>query len=220
MDNSKDSLIVLSGGMDSVSMLYEYAPRIALAVSFNYGSNHNVRELECAARNCALLGIEHIVIPLDFMHKYYVSSLLEGAGSIPDGDYAHGNLTSTVVPFRNGVMLSVACGLAASRGLNSVMIANHGGDHEIYPDCRPEFIQAMSLAMTLGTYEKTAVFAPYTSISKSEIARRGAAAGVDFSLTYSCYRGGEIHCGTCATCRERRQAFADAGIPDPTVYRE
>lgn len=214
----KDCIIVLSGGMDSVSLLHEYKDQIAVAVSFDYGANHNAREIPCAAENCRRLGIEHIVIPLSFMGKYFESSLLSGGDAIPEGHYADDNMRSTVVPFRNGIMLSVACGLAESRGLKRVMIANHGGDHAIYPDCRNGFISAMSQAMSEGTYDHVEIFAPYTQISKSEIARRGYEAGVDFSLTYSCYKGGEEHCGKCGTCVERKEAFAEAGIPDPTHY--
>ena len=121
----------------------------------------------------------------------------------------------TVVPFRNGIMLSIAAGLAESRGLTQVMIANHGGDHAVYPDCRPGFIAAMDRAVSEGTYADVHIFAPYTSMTKADIARRGRSLGVDYSLTYSCYRGGAHHCGRCATCRERREALIAAGYePD------
>lgn len=215
---TKDSLIVLSGGMDSVSLLYVRRETIALAVTFDYGSNHAGREIAMARENCRRLGIEHLVIPLDFMAKYFKSALLEGADAIPDADYATENMTATVVPFRNGIMLSIAAGIAESRGLKRVLIANHSGDHTIYPDCRPGFISAMSEATRRGTYPGIVVDAPFTNLTKAEIARQGSAAGADFSLTYSCYKGGEHHCGKCATCRERRQAFVDAELPDPTVY--
>ncbi len=214
----KDSIAVLSGGMDSVTMLHEFKDRIALAVTFDYGSNHNAREAECAARQCGLLGIEHIIIPLDFMGKYFRSSLLEGADSIPEGHYEDENMKSTVVPFRNGIMLAVACGLAESRGLKCVMLANHGGDHAIYPDCRAGFVKAMGKAMEEGTYDGVTLFAPYTDITKGDIAMRGKKLGVDYSLTYSCYKGGEKHCGRCGTCVERKEAMAFAGIDDPTEY--
>ncbi len=217
---SKDSILVLSGGMDSTTMLYEYASEIALAVSFNYGSNHNAREIDCAAENCRRLGIEHIVIPLDFMSRYFQSSLLEGASAIPEGHYAADNMKSTVVPFRNGIMLSVAAGLAESRGLKHVMIANHAGDHTIYPDCRPEFINAMNQAIRTGTFKDVDLVAPYTDITKTQIARRGKEFGLDFSLTYSCYKGGERHCGKCGTCVERKEALREAGIEDPTLYED
>lgn len=216
----KDSVIILSGGMDSVTLLHDHKERIALALTFDYGSNHNKRETEYAKWHCKELGIEHIVIPLDFIHQYFKSSLLEGAQAIPEGHYAADNMKSTVVPFRNGIMLSVACGIAESRGLKQVYIANHAGDHAIYPDCREQFIQAMSRAMEQGTYEGITICAPYTNITKTDIARRGKELGVDYTKTYSCYKGGEKHCGRCGTCVERKEALRDAGIEDKTEYEE
>lgn len=216
---AKDSVIILSGGMDSVTLLHYQKSRIALAVSFDYGSNHNAREIECAKWQCKVLGIEHIVIPLEFMSRYFKSSLLSGADDIPKGEYDVENMKSTVVPFRNGIMLSVACGMAESRGLKYVMMANHGGDHSIYPDCRPDFTKAMSEAMRYGTYEGVTLLDPFTFKTKSDIAVIGKELGIDYSHTYSCYCGEEIHCGECGTCRERKKAFADAGISDPTSYK-
>ncbi len=214
----KDSLIVLSGGMDSVTMLHEYKDEIDLAVNFSYGSNHNARELECARQHCRELGIELLEIDLSFIGKYFHSSLLEGADAIPEGDYDFDNMKSTVVPFRNGIMLSAAAGLAESHGLKYVMIANHAGDHALYPDCRGSFIDAMSRAISEGTYEGITIKAPYTYLSKTDIAVRGKRLGVDYATTYSCYKGGEHHCGRCGTCLERRKALAEAGIEDKTVY--
>ena len=214
----KNALLVLSGGMDSTTLLYERASEIALAVSFDYGSNHNVREIPFAKFHCEKLGIEHITIPLKFMHDYFKSSLLSGADAIPEGNYADENMKSTVVPFRNGIMLSVAAGLAESRGLSKVMMANHFGDHDIYPDCRKEFVDAMSQAMAAGTYANITIDAPYTLISKADIARKGKSLGVDYGQTWSCYKGGKVHCGKCATCLERKAALAEAGIEDTTEY--
>ena len=214
----KDSLIILSGGMDSVTMLHDFCNDIALAVTFDYGSNHNKREAACAAYHCQLLGIKHILIPLDFMGKYFKSSLLEGAEAIPEGHYASENMKSTVVPFRNGIMLAIACGIAESNGLKHVMMSNHSGDHAIYPDCRQEFVDAMTAAMTAGPYEHIDLVAPYTAISKTDIARIGKRLGIDYSTTYSCYKGGEHHCGKCGTCVERKEALRDAGIDDNTIY--
>lgn len=198
--------------MDSVTMLHEYRDSIAAAVTFQYGSNHNMREARCARINCEMLGIEWIEIDLSFMARHFNSSLLQGADAIPEGHYEDENMRSTVVPFRNGIMLAVAAGLAESRELHGVMIANHSGDHAIYPDCRPEFIRSMGAAIADGTYEHLELFAPYTSYSKGEIALRGKNLGVDYSLTYSCYKGGEKHCGKCGTCIERAEALAYAGI--------
>lgn len=214
----KDSIIIYSGGLDSTTLLYDEKERIALAVTFNYGSNHAEREIACARHHCELLAVEHLVIDLAFMKDYFNSSLLSGADDIPSGNYNEANMKSTVVPFRNGIMLSVACGLAEDRGLKRVLIANHSGDHAIYPDCTPGFIANMDGAMTAGTYNGVRLVAPYTNISKADIVRRGAELGIDFGCTYSCYRGTEQHCGTCGTCTERREAFREAGIPDPTQY--
>ena len=214
----KNALLVLSGGMDSTTLLYEQAEEIALAVSFDYGSNHNGKEIPFAKLHCEKLGIPHITIPLKFMHDYFKSSLLEGADAIPEGSYADANMKSTVVPFRNGIMLSVAAGLAESRDLTKVMMANHFGDHDIYPDCREEFVNNMSAAISAGTYARITIDAPYTNISKADIARKGKSLGIDYRETWSCYKGGQVHCGKCATCLERKAALAEAGITDNTEY--
>lgn len=211
------AVLIYSGGLDSTTLLYEYKDSIALAVSFDYGSKHNARELACAAENCRRLGVKHLVIPLEFMGKYFKSSLLEGGGDIPEGSYADENMKSTVVPFRNGIMLAIAAGLAESYGLDAVMLANHGGDHAIYPDCRPEFIDSMAAAVEAGTYNGVKVISPYCNITKRDIALRGKAIGIDYSLTYSCYKGGEKHCGKCGTCVERKEALEGF---DPTEYLE
>ena len=133
----KDAVIILSGGMDSTTMLYEFHDEIALAITFDYGSLQNKREQKFADMHCKKLGIKHIIIPLEFMGKYFKSSLLMSPDDIPEGRYDDENMRSTVVPFRNGIMLAVACGMAESNGLKRVMMANHAGDHAIYPDCRP-----------------------------------------------------------------------------------
>ena len=198
----KDSVIIISGGMDSTTLLYDMKERIALGVSFDYGSNHNEREISFARLHCDRLGIKHIVIRLGFMHEYFKSSLLEGADAIPEGHYADDNMKSTVVPFRNGIMLAIAAGIAESNGLKYVMMANHGGDHKA------------------GTYPGIEVLAPYTDLTKTDIARRGKQLGIDYAETWSCYKGGERHCGKCGTCVERREALRDAGIDDTTEYEE
>lgn len=214
----KNSVIIVSGGMDSITLLYDRKDEIALGISFDYGSNHNAREIPFAKMHCERLGIKHITIKLDFMHQYFKSSLLDGAEAIPEGNYADDNMRSTVVPFRNGIMLSIATGIAESNDLDQVLIANHGGDHTIYPDCRPEFINAIDAAATAGTYNNVKVVAPYTSITKSDIARIGKRLGIDYAETWSCYKGGEKHCGKCGTCVERKEALAEAGIEDHTIY--
>jgi len=204
--------------MDSITMLYEMKDRIAIAISFDYGANHNFREIPFASIHCHRLGIPHITIPLGFVHQYFKSSLLEGADAIPEGHYASETMKSTVVPFRNGVMLSIACGIAESHNLTNVMIANHAGDHTIYPDCTPSFIEAMNEATVAGTYVHVHVLAPYTNISKADIAKHGKTLGLDYSQTWSCYKGGERHCGKCGTCVERKEALRKAGVEDTTEY--
>ena len=166
----KDSLIVLSGGLDSTTMLYEYQHRIAMAVSFHYGSNHNDNELAFAKLHCDRLGIPHMTIRLPFIKQFFKSSLLEGADAIPEGNYDEENMKSTVVPFRNGIMLSIAAGIAENNKLQYVMLANHAGDHAIYPDCRPEFVEAMNNAIHFGTWNGVQLLTPYTHLTKAEIA--------------------------------------------------
>ena len=216
--SKKDSVLIVSGGMDSITLLYDIQERIALGISFDYGSKHNSREIPFARLHCQRLGIPHVTIPLSFMADYFKSSLLKGGEEIPDGSYDEENMKSTVVPFRNGIMLSIAAGLAESNGLKNVMMANHGGDHTIYPDCRPGFVSAMDEAIRQGTYADVRLVAPYTNITKTDIALRGKALGIDYSETWSCYKGGLHHCGRCGTCTERREALAAAGIQDTTVY--
>lgn len=198
--------------MDSVTLLYERKDDIALAISFDYGSKHNAKEIPFARLHCERLGIPYITIPLAFMTDYFQSSLLKGGEEIPEGHYADANMKSTVVPFRNGIMLSIAAGIAESRGLQHVMIANHGGDHTIYPDCRPEFIQAFDAATKAGTYINVSILAPYTNITKAEIARRGLLLGINYDETWSCYKGGDTPCGKCGTCIERAEALKEAGL--------
>jgi 7-cyano-7-deazaguanine synthase len=211
----KDIVILYSGGMDSSVALYQYAERIRLAVSFNYGSKHNVREIEHAALNCQALGIEHRVIEMDLNKMGFVSDLLQSGGEIPDGHYEDENMKKTVVPFRNGIMLSIAAGIAESIDCNRLLISNHAGDHAIYPDCRPDFIESMNNAIRFGTYNQVEILAPFTNLTKREIALVGKEIRVPFEKTYSCYNGGENHCGTCGTCTERKEALAGF---DPTIY--
>lgn len=215
-----DSAIIVSGGMDSITLLYEWKERIALGISFDYGSNHNAKEIPFAKMHCERLGIRHITIPLAFIHQYFKSSLLEGAEAIPEGHYTDESMKSTVVPFRNGIMLAIAVGVAESRGLKNVLIANHSGDHAIYPDCRGEFIEAFDASTQAGTYEGVRIMAPYTYLSKTEIAKRGKEMGIRYEETWSCYKGGERHCGICGTCVERKEALREAGCVDKTEYEK
>ena len=216
----RNSLIALSGGVDSTTLLYEYREEIACAVGFDYGSKHNAREIAAAKAICRELEIPYLIIPLAFIEEYFRSDLLLSGGEMQLGDYSEENMSSTVVPFRNGIMLSVLAGLAESRDLQQVLIANHFGDHAIYPDCRESFVKPMGEAITAGTSNGVKLVAPYTTLTKAEIVARGTRLGVPYGKTYSCYQGGERHCGRCGTCRERHDAFVANGLEDPTLYEE
>lgn len=216
----RNSLIALSGGVDSTTLLYEYREEVACAVGFDYGSKHNARELAAAEAICHELEIPYLIIPLAFIGEYFRSDLLLSGGEMQLGDYSEENMRSTVVPFRNGIMLSILAGLAESRDLQQVLIANHFGDHAIYPDCRESFVTPMGEAITAGTSNGVKLVAPYTTLTKAEIVARGTRLGVPYGKTYSCYQGGERHCGRCGTCRERHEAFVANGLEDPTLYEE
>jgi 7-cyano-7-deazaguanine synthase len=212
--------VLLSGGMDSVAAFYEVlgTHEVAACLSFDYGAKHNAREIPFAKLHADRAGVLHQVIPLDFMNRLFKSDLLQSGGDIPEGHYAEESMKQTVVPFRNGIMLAIATGYAESIGAGGLVIAAHSGDHAIYPDCREPFMQAMATAMGEGTYAKIQLLRPFIAMDKTAIARRGVELGIDFSETWSCYKGGEIHCGVCGTCVERREAFILAGLPDHTRY--
>jgi 7-cyano-7-deazaguanine synthase len=215
-------VVLCSGGMDSVTALYAAREEHAVeaAVSFDYGAKHNGREIPFAAGHAAKLGVRHVVIPLPFVDGLFDSALLQSGGEIPEGHYQDRSMRLTVVPFRNAIMLSIAAGFAESAGAEGLVIAAHTGDHVIYPDCREDFMRAMGDAMRLGTYAGIRLLRPFIGWNKARIAAEGARLGVDFSRTWSCYKGGAVHCGRCGTCVERREAFALAGLPDPTPYLE
>lgn len=220
MSDQQQVVVLLSGGMDSVTALYDSARkyRVAAAVSFDYGSKHNRREIPFAAWHATHIAVPHRVIDLGFIGEQFKSDLLKNGGEIPKGHYEEETMKQTVVPFRNGIMLSIAAGLAESIDADGLVIAAHAGDHAIYPDCRETFMTSMASAIRLGTYAEVDLLRPFIAMTKADIARHGHQLGIDFSKTWSCYAGGEIHCGECGTCVERREAFLLAGLPDPTVY--
>ncbi|MEI8244148.1 MAG: 7-cyano-7-deazaguanine synthase QueC [bacterium] len=212
-------VVLISGGLDSTVALHDAAARgtVVLGLSFDYGSKHNARELPCAAWQCRKLGVPHRIVRLDFMNGLFPSDLLQSGGAIPDGHYEDAGMRRTVVPFRNGIMLAIAAGVAESMGAQALVIAAHGGDHAIYPDCRESFLAPMAGAIRAGTYAGISLERPFVSLKKQALVRRGVALGVDFSHTWSCYKGGAHPCGTCGTCVERKEAFALAEVEDPAA---
>jgi 7-cyano-7-deazaguanine synthase len=214
----------LSGGLDSVTLAHALTAdgHDVVALSFDYGQRH-AKELEHAALCAQRLGASHHVVDLRSVGALLTgSALTDRAVDVPEGHYTDASMAATVVPNRNAIMLSVAVGVAVARGAAAVATAVHAGDHAIYPDCRPEFIDAIEHEARVANEgfiaEGFRVLAPFLHLAKDEIVRRGAALGVPFDETWSCYLGGELHCGRCGTCVERREAFELAGVHDPTPY--
>lgn len=210
--------VVLSGGMDSTTALAwaQANHEVVGAVHFQYGSKHNAKELEAVEKIAAHYGISVRMISLPF--NDFKSDLLLSGDDIPEGHYADESMKRTVVPFRNGIMLAFAAGLAESLGAQGIVLGNHYGDHAIYPDCREDFILSMAAAIRLGTYANVELLSPFCKIDKTGIAAIGEELGVPYGLTWTCYKGGEIHCGKCGSCTERKEAFKDSGVSDPTQY--
>lgn len=211
-------VMICSGGLDS-TVLYYYEKSLGneiIPVNFSYGSKHNDAERERA--RSLIPDLRFINIDLSFLK----SSLLSGQEAVPHGHYQAENMKSTVVPFRNGIMLSFAIGLAESEKAQCVMLGSHSGDHAIYPDCRPEFTEAISRAATEGTYNNIQVTSPFNSMTKGDIVRIGAELNIEDIMkeTWSCYEGGITHCGKCGSCTERKEAFSVAGVKDYTFYKE
>lgn len=215
------TVLIYSGGLDSTVALYLLKSQgyDVKALSVDYGQRHK-KEIEFAKYHCRKLGIEHQVADLTgITHLLAGSSQTSPDVAVPDGHYAEESMKLTVVPNRNMIMLSVAIGWAVSQKAASVAYAAHAGDHAIYPDCRPEFAEAMNEAAQLADWHQVSLLRPFVQWSKADIAAEGQRLGVQFELTWSCYKGGLSHCGTCGTCVERREAFALAGITDPTLYQ-
>ncbi len=214
---------VLSGGMDSATALawaLSNGHDVACAVQFQYGSKHNERELEHARLIAAYYGVQLIVIPLQFVADHFKSDLLLTGDAVPEGHYADPSMKRTVVPFRNGIMLACAAGLAESAGAQAVLLGNHFGDHAVYPDCRASLVAPMAGAIRQGTYAQLELLAPFCDVDKREDVRIGEILRVPWDKTYSCYNGREKHCGKCGTCVERKEAFVLAGVHDPTAYED
>ncbi len=217
------TLVVCSGGLDSVSLAHKVANEHTLIglISFDYGQRHK-KELEFAARAATRLGVPHDIIDISGIGRHLSGSALTDDLDVPDGHYAEETMKVTVVPNRNAIMLAIAFGLAAARKADAVAVAVHGGDHFIYPDCRPGFIDSFQAMQNeaLDGYADVTLMAPFVNGSKADIVTEGARHGTPFGETWSCYKGGEKHCGRCGTCVERREAFFLAGIEDPTDYTD
>lgn len=217
----KDTVCIYSGGMDSFTLVNEIAraDRLHSCLSFNYGQRHS-KELRYAARGAAHLGVPHHVIDLTALAPHLLGSALTDSASVqlPEGHYANDNMKLTVVPNRNMIMLSVAIAYAVSHKLLRVCYGAHGGDHTIYPDCRPEFVELMHAAALIANWHPVAVEAPYLKLDKAAILKIGYRLGLDYRDAWTCYAGGQYACGRCGSCRERLEAFQLIGKEDPLQY--
>ncbi len=217
----KRVVLTLSGGMDSTTLLYQLLSQghHVQALGIDYGQSH-LKELDAAARICAQAGVPFKSADLSAVVGFLAGSALTSPDvEIPSGEYDPESMKVTVVPNRNMLMLAVALAWAISSECDTVAYAAHAGDHEVYPDCRPEFVRALANTAGLCHYEPIELMAPFLHLAKVDIVRLGNRLGVPYDLTWSCYRGEELQCGSCGTCRERANAFARAGVPDPTNYQ-
>lgn len=213
-------LSILSGGLDSTIALgfLKTSHSLSHAVNFQYGSKHNDNERVAVKKICDFYKIELEIIDLDFINKHFQSDLLKSGQSIPEGHYNDESMKRTVVPFRNGIMLSIAAGLAESKDLGAIVLGNHFGDHAIYPDCRKNFIVPMKAAIQKGTYKQIKILTPFLKMTKKDIFKIGHDLKAPLEHTWSCYKGGQKHCGKCGACQERREGFILANLKDPTIY--
>jgi 7-cyano-7-deazaguanine synthase len=223
MTNDSDkqkAVIILSGGMDSTTLLYDLInQRYSIhAVTFDYGQKHK-KEISFATKTCELLKIPQKIIDATVLNDLAPSSLTRSDWNVPEGNYADENMKQTVVPNRNMVLLSLAAAYAIGSKAGHLFYGAHAGDHTIYPDCRPVFVSAMTTAFHLCDWNDLTLSAPYLNMSKGEIVKRGLLLGVDYSLTWTCYNGGEKSCGKCGSCDERIAAFREAGAIDPLPYQ-
>ncbi len=214
-------VIIASGGMDSTTLLYDILDQgyEVYVLSINYHQKHS-QELDFIRKTCKKLKIPHKIINLSKMGKelLYASALTSHKINIPEERYKEKNMKLTVVPNRNMILLSLAAGYAISLGAKKVFYGAHAGDHALYPDCRPEFVQAMRKVISLADWKPVTLEAPYLNLSKSDIISQGNKLGVDYSLTWSCYQGRIKACGKCGSCRERLKAFKKIGMKDPIKY--
>jgi len=218
------AVVLLSGGLDSTTLFYKALREVTdtdiLAISFDYGQRHR-KELDKAQYLTSLQGVPHHIIDLyQFGHLLSGSALSDSSVAVPDGHYAEETMKITIVPNRNTIMLSCAVGVAIGQGYDQVWAAMHAGDHYVYPDCRSEFIDKLNELIPIATETDVQVYAPFINVPKDEIVRIGDSLNVPWDLTWSCYKGGDKHCGRCGTCVERQEAFHLAGVKDPTEYAD
>ena len=214
------AVVIYSGGMDSFTVLHVAKQQgyDLYALSFNYGQRHS-KELDVAASVCETEAIPHKVVDITAINGLLQGSSLTSTDiDIPTGDYAEDNMKSTVVPNRNMILLSMAIGYAVSIGANKVFYGAHSGDHDIYPDCRPEFVDAMNAVSALANYEEVEVVSPFLHESKLTILKTGLDLGLDYGQSWTCYQGLKKACGKCGSCIERRGAFTAMGMQDPLPY--
>jgi 7-cyano-7-deazaguanine synthase len=212
-------VVIYSGGMDSFTVLNRALKdgKKVFALSFDYGQRH-VKELECAASVCKSLKIDHKIIDISSINQLLAGSSLTDDIEIPEGHYESENMKSTVVPNRNMILLSLAVGYAVSVGAAQVYYGAHSGDHAIYPDCRPEFVQKMNEVCQIANYESVEIFSPYLAVNKAAILADGLDMGLDYSDTWTCYNGRTKACGKCGSCQERLEAFSENKMVDPISY--
>ena len=217
------TLVICSGGLDSVTLAHKVADEHTLTglISFDYGQRHK-KELGFAKACADRLGVKHSIIDISSFGRQLSGSALTDDIDVPDGHYAEESMKVTVVPNRNAIMLTMAYGLASAQDAEAVGAAFHGGDHFIYPDCRPGFVNAFAKMQNhaLEGLSEIELYTPFVNISKADIVKEGARLGVSFEETWSCYKGGNIHCGCCGTCVERIEAFDLAGVEDPSTYED
>jgi 7-cyano-7-deazaguanine synthase len=216
------AIVLFSGGLDSTvlaTQMKQEATQTRL-LSIDYGQRH-AKELDHSQKVADHLGLAHEILKLPQLGQILGgSSLTDKSITLPEGHYAEESMKSTVVPNRNMILLALAGGHALSIGFDTIAYAAHAGDHTIYPDCRPEFADAMNKALGLADWNDLNLHRPYVEMTKSDLVSLGEELNAPLQLTWSCYAGGEIHCGKCGTCVERKEAFALANIPDPTKYEE
>ena len=218
MNNFNKTICVLSGGLDSTTLLYRLIRegKEVKAISFNYGQKH-VKELEMAAKTCKKLGIEHKIVDMSFLKELVSNSALTSDIEVPHGNYTDENMKTTVVPNRNMIMASIAIGWAVNEGYEEVALGVHAGDHAIYPDCTPDFIDTLREVSMISNFKPINIYAPYLYYTKIDIVTEGIKWGIDYSLTWTCYEGKEKPCGLCGSCVERAEAFQRNEIKDPLL---